>query len=522
MARCGALRWRARLNEACCRLLTMTLSPTLRNRLCSAIAAGLAVFIGVKIANGSFAMPVIVITLVTAIVVSWFHVVPVSTMLLGAAMVGYIVGNRGFAQLSITNNLPLLPAELVLLIAGSILIFRSAIRQELPLRAEALNVAILLWMALSTVRLYADIQIYGAMALRDYATVYYASFFFLAQAITRESASLQFLRRAVIVGCVVLVAIYPLFIQFPDLFLSTLTVRGTPLIFFKGDLAGAFMVVGALMLFGVAEERKRRWAIPLAILLMGSALATNNRASMLALFIATLLLATAGWWRPLILQTAVGTFAVLVLLFAAHVTDKPWMETPLGGMYERVASLLDPLGKRNYSATGALDKGDNNLFRAVWWQSVYEETMSGKPLLGLGYGRDLAERFVREYYPEGDTFSTRSPHNVLLTIFARTGAVGLVPFLVIIALVIRRTIQCARRNRTAGTLWASTIAVFVTACFGVVLEGPMGAVVFWSLLGMANSAYANLATAERELSPTPPLAVCLRESADAKQSPSAS
>ena len=28
--------------------------------------------------------------------------------------------------------------------------------------------------------------------------------------------------------------------------------------------------------------------------------------------------------------------------------------------------------------------------------------------------------------------------------------------------------------------------MLVSACFGVVLEGPMGAVIFWTLLGIAN------------------------------------
>jgi hypothetical protein len=30
-------------------------------------------------------------------------------------------------------------------------------------------------------------------------------------------------------------------------------------------------------------------------------------------------------------------------------------------------------------------------------------------------------------------------------------------------------------------------AIFGSACFGVVLEGPMGAIVFWTLLGVANA-----------------------------------
>jgi CHASE3 domain sensor protein len=32
--------------------------------------------------------------------------------------------------------------------------------------------------------------------------------------------------------------------------------------------------------------------------------------------------------------------------------------------------------------------------------------------------------------------------------------------------------------------------ILVSACFGVVLEGPMGAVVFWTILGLASATSA--------------------------------
>jgi hypothetical protein len=32
-----------------------------------------------------------------------------------------------------------------------------------------------------------------------------------------------------------------------------------------------------------------------------------------------------------------------------------------------------------------------------------------------------------------------------------------------------------------------TAVVWTSACFGIVLEGPMGAVIFWTVLGLANT-----------------------------------
>ena len=47
---------------------------------------------------------------------------------------------------------------------------------------------------------------------------------------------------------------------------------------------------------------------------------------------------------------------------------------------------------------------------------------------------------------------------------------------------------------TVFLLWLGGWGIFTSACFGVVLEGPMGAVVFWTILGLASATSA----AERE------------------------
>src|SRR5262249_44478770 len=151
--------------------------------------------------------------------------------------------------------------------------------------------------------------------------------------------------------------------------------------------------------------------------------------------------------------------------------------------------IADPLGTGSYSGEDTFYKGDNNLFRAIWWRNVFEETLEKAPVLGLGFGYSLADRFVREYYPDAsEEFTTRSPHNVLLTIFARMGIVGFLPFALILGLIAHRTARSLRSGIGDETrLWGCAWIVFVGACLGVVLEGPMGAVLFWSTLGMANS-----------------------------------
>jgi O-antigen ligase len=128
----------------------------------------------------------------------------------------------------------------------------------------------------------------------------------------------------------------------------------------------------------------------------------------------------------------------------------------------------------------------------VWWRAAIDETVENNVWFGLGFGYDLADRFVRQYFPDSsEDFTARSPHNVLITVFARMGLVGAAAFLVLLAIITVRTWRALRgpaRAREASVFWCAAWVILICACFGVVLEGPMGAVVFWTLLGLANSA----------------------------------
>lgn len=468
----------------------MTLAPVWRTRLFATAAAILAVWMGSAVANEDLALPAMLVAALACVTVVWIQPLPLTTVLLGVAVIGYVVGNRGFAHISPTDRLPLLPAELVLLIGCSVLAVQSAFRRELPWRNDLLNHAVLAWIAVGIGRLGFDLRIHGVAAVRDFAMVYYAVFFLVAQRAAEAFETRRFLHRCLAVSCAALLVTQALYEQFPDFFLGTLTLRGVPLIFYKGDLAGSFMAVGALMFFISFERDRRWWQLGLSLALTAGTLSANNRASMLGLGFAGLLLAVAGRWRFAAVQAAGGAAAAVVLLAAAYLGNKPWEQTAVYGMYERAISLADPFGQRTYSGEITSNKGDNNRFRTVWWQAVLDETIENDPWLGLGFGYDLSARFVREYYPDaGDEFSTRSPHNIAITVFGRMGLLGLAPFLLIAGIMVPRTIRAARRGPTPETaLWCAAWAILTSACFGVVLEGPMGAVVFWITLGVANAA----------------------------------
>jgi len=83
------------------------------------------------------------------------------------------------------------------------------------------------------------------------------------------------------------------------------------------------------------------------------------------------------------------------------------------------------------------------------------------------------------------------------------GIAGLVAFAGIVAAMAAATWRLVQRARSDDAAlvplgwWSVAWVMFTSGCFGVVLEGPMGAVVFWTALGMANATTTDL-LAERE------------------------
>ena len=219
---------------------------------------------------------------------------------------------------------------------------------------------------------------------------------------------------------------------FSDFLLTRLTFRGIPIIFFKGDLEGTFAAAGSILFFALFERRRSWWALALTLVLAGIAVESNNRASMLGLIVAAVIVAAAGRRRFAILLGSAACAATLLSLALAFSRNQSWHRTPVYDAYERIASLADPSGTRSYTGEETFNKGDNNVFRSLWWRTTIGETLATNPWIGLGWGYDLAAAFERIYYPEGnDEFAARSPHNIFVTLFARTGVLGFIPFIAV-------------------------------------------------------------------------------------------
>lgn len=466
------------------------MNPRLRTTLWTVGACVAAAFLGWKIAEGEYGLPALAGLAIVAAIVVRLSRLSADTILVGLLLIGYTVGNRGFAQLTPIAGVPLFPAEAVLLLALGWRVVVWSFARRLPCQRDALNFLVLAWLVLGTIRLAFDAPRFGLMAARDYAMIYYAIFFFIAQHMAREPRARAYLSGCLLAASLLLVPMYGLFYFFAPFFLTKLTVLGAPVIYYKGDLVTTSLGIGSILLFHWATGRQRFWAWPLAALMFVLVAAAENRSSLLAVFVAALVLLLARRWQFPALLAAVGVLGLTALFALSLLFDNPWAEQRLHGLGDRVSSIADVTGSGRYESQDSFNKGDNNRFRLVWWRNVAEETWHTNPVFGLGFGADLARGFLQEYYPDAsDEFSTRSPHNILVTVFGRLGLVGVAVFGAFCCVLLRRTWHSLRHteDRVHWSLWCAAIAILCSATFGVVLEGPMGAVLFWTLLGVANA-----------------------------------
>ena len=461
----------------------------MRLGLIGALAVTLAIAIAFGVADASYTLAAITTAAILWLIVEWVHGPLPDAVVLVITLAGYIVGNRGFAQISLTTTLPLLPAEAALLVCVSALILRWAFKQVPMFTTDGLNIAIGIWIALGLSRLPLDLRRHGFLALRDFATVYYAAFFFIAQALARHEKSRILMRRGLGNALGMLPLVSAAFILAPGVFLDHLTVRGVPLVYLKGDLAAAFLAGGFFYFWSWYETRGLRWwLIPASICLLMSPNVGSPRSAMIGTIMVSL-----GWIavrriRLLGFQAALVTAALIAVLPVLAVTNKDFKDTPLYSIYEHAISIFDLAGRGEYRHAETGDPGDNNRFRLVWWRSVVDDTLENGPVFGLGFGADLAARFLVEYDMLAvDDFNARSPHSILMSMFGRMGFAGLFSFLAIAAMMVRFTWPAFRRwDFESMGLWSVAWVLWFSACFGVVLEGPMGAVVFWTVLGIAH------------------------------------
>ena len=472
-----------------------------------------AVFIGTRLGQGSWMLPgaIGLAGLLIGLYSVFFKAIRLEALILGFLVFGYIVGNRGFAQLTLTQSSPVYFGEAGMMACLALLASRAALKRERVIPRTPLSLAIVAFITLGAVRLAMDLFLAlspasSIVTIRDSATVYYALFFFIAYRVGLDPVGRRLLERCVLIGCIALLPVF--LIQFfiaPDLF-NRITFRGYPLIAQKGDLTTTYLAFASFYFFlRPARGTGLLFLRALSVVFFVGMLMLMARAALFGCGCAALLLLLARRPQFVFYQAAIG-FVAFIMLALFQFGQTKGDSNVVTRLTDRVESMVDLSSSHSYRGNTGDSSADNNQFRIVWWRSVYDEMLRKGPVFGLGFGYDLAAGFLRNYYANMfPNWDTRSPHSVWVTVLGRMGFLGLLSFTIVVFLIVRNAIAAARqvahRRATAQTLafWTGAIIILGSASFGVVLEGPMGGVLFWTFLGLAASQIADAGKAKERI-----------------------
>src|SRR5437763_1976254 len=108
------------------------MSATIRSIIVAAAGLILALYFGSLLGKGSWLLPGTLAggVLLIGVYIIFFKAIRLEALVLGLLLFGYIVGNRGFAQIHIGGQTPIYVGELGMVICLALLGFRVALRRE--------------------------------------------------------------------------------------------------------------------------------------------------------------------------------------------------------------------------------------------------------------------------------------------------------------------------------------------------------------------------------------------------------
>jgi 4-amino-4-deoxy-L-arabinose transferase-like glycosyltransferase len=235
--------------------------------------------------------------------------------------------------------------------------------------------------------------------------------------------------------------------------------------------------------FGVAETRRRRWLLGLAMLVfVASIAASGSRGGLIEALAGVLALAFLAP-GPVRRRAALGAVAVLVAAATVGVMRIPSAEgtgtaTPAPATRDanRVLPLDGELGR------GPLDRPAPPIRRSLLTSSGRVDAWKGavkqaaeRPVLGYGFGTE-ANVFVDRFY----RFNSNSPENTFIGTLLQLGGLGVALLLGLLATLLVAGIRRIRSSGAAG--------VMVAAAASVVVAGIVAATTQSYLLAVGNLA----------------------------------
>lgn len=403
--------------------------------------------------------------------------------LLCIVLVGYSFLGKGFAYVGYP---PLLIGELTMAL-GLVVLFRSGC--GFATLATFPSVVLLAMLCLVVLKVIFDLGPYGVDALRDGVIIIYSLYAFAVIALLLEKPDrLQLILRwysgfAFAYGLLGAAMVY--ITSEAQLVMPVWPVYGVTIIYVRlGEAAVHLAGAAVFALLGM-----RKVSLPwVAVLIASIALICPSRGAMLACLVPIGFAALIGGkimrFAPVLLSAAF----LFVLAYAAG------LEVPLPGGRsigpEQIVNNIESI----FGNSNAANLDGTKEWRLRWWKAIVDYTFNGPYFwTGKGFGMGLAEvdGFVVGLERGGPV--VRSPHNVQLTMLARTGVPGLALWLLTcltwFGMLLNNILLARKRGETH---WANIFtwiacyggAIVIDGSFDVAIEGPMLGIWFWSLFGL--------------------------------------
>lgn len=254
-----------------------------------------------------------------------------------------------------------------------------------------------------------------------------------------------------------------------------------PLLLYKyGDMSVHLLITTFLLLCGHIKLDKRFLIFNIIVIIyLFLVIAAYNRAGMVAFL--TGLFIFLFIYRKRFSRPALASYAKVapILLFLVLLS---YSNTKVEENFQGRTIGLEQL-KQNVVSIFSTDLdgslSDNKVWRLAWWYQILTDAMQPSFILfGKGVGVNLA--MIGDIKVENE--SLRAPHSFHLNILARFGWIIFFVWIYWIWIHLKKINQ--RENEFVVMSLIIMVSFLVNASFDVYLEGPMGALPFWTWLGL--------------------------------------
>lgn len=255
-----------------------------------------------------------------------------------------------------------------------------------------------------------------------------------------------------------------------------------------GDLMVHMMAVTAFLMLGLMRSTPAMWLIAA---FSSGIIMISNRGGMVAFVLG---LGLAWLMRPRGASVGKIVYAFIFLVVVGAIVGPMLQVSVQGGTRELSIEQVVENVKSIFGRSSSTSLDGTKKWRLLWWTEIANYTLNGPYFwTGKGFGVNLAESdgFVVD---EG---GLRSPHNGHMTVLARAGVPGAALWILVhmawfAGLVVAwlRARRLDQRRWTAVFAWLAGVwvACMVNASFDVFLEGPMGGIWLWSVVGIGLAA----------------------------------